>query len=176
MFKTLKNLYQDDYEHLKFLDIHDEVLSPFDFAAREGSFDIVKYLSETVGVDVYSHIRKSPLYYAAEHSNLEIIRLLFNKANLEYEEGAAYEITPLYAASMNGFLEIVRLLLENTIGDMNPEESNEGTTPLHWAAEAGNLEVAKLLLEYNIDLETLPKDLSSNSVTHSSRKRSRKTR
>ena len=126
-------LYQDD-EVETFENVNER---SFKFAAQIGSFDIlVKYLFETLE-DVeeildHSNVAKySPLFYAAWHGHVEVVKLL---ECIEFDRNPkmSLNVTPLHLATKNGHARIVELLLKKFPGDENPKDYN-GKTPMDMA-------------------------------------------
>ncbi|KAI9694965.1 MAG: hypothetical protein M1822_000582 [Bathelium mastoideum] len=89
----------------------------------------------------------TPLHYAAEGENLEVVELLLKHRsrvdpNTRDEAGSA----ALYHATNSRNLGLVELLLKHGV---NPNiKNNSGSTPLHNAAKDWNTRVTDLLLKY----------------------------
>ncbi len=88
----------------------------------------------------------APLNTAACIGNLEIVRTLLERADIDVNAAGVDGRTPLYLAAFNGNLEIVKLLLGQPGINVNALEE-DGHTPLYSAASCGHVEVVKLLLE-----------------------------
>jgi len=106
----------------------------------------VKYLLEQRGASVNqpNKDRQTPLYIAADHHRLHIIRLLAtHKPDLNHHD--RWRRTALYIASERGHVDAVHLLAELKV-DCN-KASDSGFTPLHVAAYEGHTDVVKYLVE-----------------------------
>ena len=93
----------------------------------------------------------TPLYVAACHGRLDVVKLLLqHKAELEstFKTGA----TPLYVACSNGHLDVVDALIEP--GANVNAVCKDGATPLYVAAEFGHVDVVKRLAQAGALLES----------------------
>ncbi|KAI0856303.1 ankyrin repeat-containing domain protein [Xylaria cubensis] len=95
-----------------------------------------------------SNSSSSALWFAARGGDIDMVRLLANKANNEDREWA------LLSASENGHSEVVEFLLASN--DIDPDVQNEvGETSLFLAAWAGHIGVVKSLLQtMRVDINT----------------------
>ena len=104
--------------------------------------------SKVDGIDASN---KSPLYYAVEENNLEIVKLLVEKG-AKVEGGLdCYGRNPLYRSIENGNLEMAKFLIENG-ANLNLQATNSGNTPLHLAINRRSMEMIQLLLDNGADL------------------------
>lgn len=91
----------------------------------------------------------TPLHYAVEQGNLEMVRLLtsFEQLNVNIKNSKGF--TPLHYSLIDGNDDIAYLLFDRG-ADVNAQTSKEGglLTPLHCAVEKGNLEMVKMLTSY----------------------------
>jgi hypothetical protein len=99
----------------------------------------------------------SPLYWAAGHNQLEIVRF-FVESGHDIEEGSTYTSAanvyrspPLFAAAGEGNLEVVRYLVEQG-ADKNVKCF--GDSSFSTAAYRGHLEVVRYLVEQGVDNTT----------------------
>ncbi len=124
-----------------------------DFAIREHKGnEIIKLLIEN-GADVnkINQDRNSPLHTYLEQkegSNLEIVKLLINKGNINSEN--LYKSTVLDFAIKKQGNEIIKLLIENG-ADVNKSASCHGA-PLKLAIMKGDYDKVKLLIENGASL------------------------
>ena len=113
---------------------------------------------DTIQID-----KKSAIYLAIEHDNIEIVKLLLQQKNIDLnlicENNNKEMKTPLYLAVENKKIEIIKLLLENPNIDVNIQSGTKGdngkcenkllthSTPLHLAIKKHNTEIIKQLLK-----------------------------
>lgn len=87
-----------------------------------------------------------PLYFAASHGLVTMVRLLLNSKTDIEAKGGNYGSSPLQVAAYRGNTECVRLLLE---AGADPNSTNaQGETSLLWATILKFGEVEELLKEY----------------------------
>ncbi|MBN1290708.1 MAG: ankyrin repeat domain-containing protein [Candidatus Latescibacteria bacterium] len=86
----------------------------------------------------------TPLHYASEAGNKEIVLLLISN-NAEIDAQEINRNTPLHFASMNGYLEIAKLLLDHG-ADINAKNKDQ-YTPLHFACWYKQKSVIRLLIK-----------------------------
>ncbi|WP_339043682.1 ankyrin repeat domain-containing protein [Spiroplasma endosymbiont of Apeira syringaria] len=136
----------NDYNEKKYIDILLIYFSKYN--------DILsfKWLNENFKIDSNIEDKEtfcSPLYYAVNNNNIEIVKLLLeNDADINEQDinGCA----PLHWAIECNNIEIVKLLLEND-ADINAQEKSLAT-PLHLSIYTNNFDMIKLLLEKGADL------------------------
>jgi ankyrin repeat protein len=116
-------------------------------AAREGNKLAVMDLTNR-GVDINmtggGTLDFSPLMWAAEEGNVEMIKLLLDKGadpNLTNRRG----MCALLLAAKNGHIQCVGFLLERGAA---VECETQGVTPLHAAVAYGHFDIVRMLLEY----------------------------
>jgi ankyrin repeat protein len=123
----------------------------FETALERGRVDVVKeVLREHPELLEPPLERRSdtPLLLAAEHGQLEVVRVLLDLgATLDYT--GRWGLDPLGGAAQSGNVEILRLMLER--GAKVNAASGRGTA-LHVAAQFGNLEAARFLIEQGADV------------------------
>lgn len=125
------------------------------YAARLGTFDIVKDLVEKrkADIDIATEdeiFAQDALYAAIAGQNIEIVRYLLDKGsdiNAIYSESGS---TPLDLAVITQDTEVVELLLSrgakvDGAGDLGFDYI---TYPLHTAISVGNVEIVRILLQY----------------------------
>ncbi|WP_342273367.1 ankyrin repeat domain-containing protein [Spiroplasma endosymbiont of Acasis viretata] len=120
-----------------------------------------KWLNENFKIDSNIEDKEtfcSPLYYAVNNNNIEIVKLLLEN-DADINEQDINGSTPLHWAIECNNIEIVKLLLEND-ADINAQDIN-GCAPLHWAIECNNIEIVKLLLENDADINAQEKSLAT---------------
>ena len=79
---------------------------------------------------------------------VEIVRLLLSKSDIDINKSADLGATALYIASQKNYVEVVRLLLSKSDIDIN-RASDYGFTPLEMANDQGYTELVKLLEKHN---------------------------
>ncbi|WP_342273365.1 ankyrin repeat domain-containing protein [Spiroplasma endosymbiont of Acasis viretata] len=145
----------NDYNEKKYIDILLIYFSKYN--------DILsfKWLNENFKIDSNIEDKEtfcSPLYYAVNNNNIEIVKLLLEN-DADINEQDINGSTPLHWAIECNNIEIVKLLLEND-ADINEQDIN-GCAPLHWAIECNNIEIVKLLLENDADINAQEKSLAT---------------
>ncbi|KAI9642007.1 hypothetical protein NHQ30_009878 [Ciborinia camelliae] len=124
--------------------------SAISIAARRGFTEVTKYLIER-GADVnLSGIEgATPVYFAAEANNPEIVQLLVDaKANLEMDENLNNGWGPLHVGFR--FPEVVRILLQH---GADITRASSGGNIMFLASRYNCPEVVKLCIQYKPDLE-----------------------
>lgn len=125
--------------------------TPLVWAIEEGLTSIATALLENkaADVDVKDRDNWTPLMWASEKGNLEVVKLLLNGgANVRSKDKDGW--TSFLAASQEGHIEVVKLLLEK--GSNVNEKDKDNYTPLMAAACFGHEPVVKLLLEKGADI------------------------
>ncbi|KAI0535179.1 hypothetical protein GGR58DRAFT_519644 [Xylaria digitata] len=93
---------------------------------------------------------KSPLQYAVEHGNLELMDILLKHGVSSNEKpGRAYEITALQLAAQKGYIGIAKILIDlESPADVNAHrEPRRGMTALEGASSYGRLDMVQFLLD-----------------------------
>ena len=120
-------------------------LLPLHNAARWGYPEVIEVLSDEASVDINSRtdVGGTPIYYAALHGRVEVLRLLLERgadANIP----DAQDVPPLYMAAEKNHSDVVRVLLEV----VDPRRATwKGFSPLHVAADMGSIASLEVLLE-----------------------------
>lgn len=124
--------------------------SPALTAAQDGlpeSFEIIKMLGKAKANMDASNAAYTPLFYAVNQSNKELVRVLL-EAGASPDAKTQFGKTPLHEAIGN--LEILQMLLA---AKGNPNVTNDrGETPLHEAIANGSLETVDALLKAGADV------------------------
>uniref|UniRef100_A0ACD5XGV2 Uncharacterized protein n=1 Tax=Avena sativa TaxID=4498 RepID=A0ACD5XGV2_AVESA len=131
-------------------------------AAIKGCLESCRFLVEESGVDVNSVSKtgRTPMLYAAQEGNVQIIRYLLDHGGdpaMPDERGS----TPLHDVAMQGHSEAVRLLLSKG-APVDPVDHRGA--PLHLAASNDHVEVVKVLLEHAADLNKVVLHIASPLV------------
>ncbi|KAH9573145.1 hypothetical protein CY35_02G189700 [Sphagnum magellanicum] len=123
---------------------------------KRGHVEVVQELLEHPKLDVNAEDNKkmTPLMYAIEASNVDMVKVLyekdkFNRLNIDAVDNAG--LTPLQYSVQNGHWEIVELLLKKgkPFATLNIDAvDSAGRTPLHCAVMDVRMEVVRLLLEW----------------------------
>ncbi len=125
-------------------------------AAREGDLTKVKDLlqADPALLEIKNENGKTPLHFAAEGGNPEVIQFLLERGAEINAQNIAGE-TPLHYAAGWGHLEAVKLLLDKKAdGTLLTEE---GDSALHYLRFVGHPEVAELLLDSGSDINQINK-------------------
>jgi len=121
---------------------------------RQGTSDEVRdYFRKNpnVNANIRNENGQTPLYWACERKNLDIIRAVIERgADVNSAEQNAF--TPLHLATFLGNVDVMKVLLEN--GARVDVATNTGATPLHLAAKNGNIQTVTLLLDQGADANT----------------------
>ncbi|KAJ5413680.1 hypothetical protein N7509_000307 [Penicillium cosmopolitanum] len=119
--------------------------TPLVYAALIGSLRLLEVL--LTRPDIALNVRNaSPIFYACEKGNLEIVRRLLDRNDMDVNK-PVWNKSPLYIAIENGHIEIARLLIDQGNGiDVN-SATLLGSTALSVAALNGHLEIVELLLQ-----------------------------
>ncbi len=104
--------------------------------------------------------KNTPLTYAAEIGDIQIIETLIQAGADIEARGGSYSATPLYYAAKAGHAEVVQRLLEagakTEARDQFCYTSDQtkviGYTPLHQAAKVGHAQVVQILLQYQANI------------------------
>jgi len=133
-------------------------------AVQEELLYIAKYLLDNgAEVDYVNTNSVTPLLYASQNGDLEMISLLVNKGAVidkSHKNGA----TALYIAAQNGHSNSVKMLLKK--GAKINKACKDGSTPLCIAVETGHLNIVKILLENKAKINKTCKDGSTPLYTH----------
>ncbi|KAJ2988192.1 hypothetical protein NUW58_g4110 [Xylaria curta] len=96
---------------------------------------------DDVNVNSMNNRGRTPLYWAAENGQEEVVNLLLQKGGVDPDRKDFYDETPLFAAARNGRDAIVKLLLAKGV---KANSINRGwKTPLVLAAEGGHNAVGR---------------------------------
>lgn len=125
-------------------DVNAEGYMPLSRAAANAEWTVVRMLLDAGACDASERYHHSALYYAAQHGNAEIVRLLL-AANESPDCGTANEVTPLMAAARLGHAEVVRLLLAAG-ANVNARSIIASDDVLHNALCSDNPEVIRMIL------------------------------
>ena len=166
IFHTVRKLLPNFMDPVKGLYFHDnwdiEFLSPFYFAAKFGSENIVKWFIGNFGYKKAIGMKigpvRSPLFLASRSNHSKIVQILFNMAKLKKikieNETDAYGMTLLHLAARNGYFDLTKALLKDydrTLGNCGncflPGNEN-GATPLHEASKNGHISIVELILKH----------------------------
>ncbi|HCE59317.1 MAG TPA: hypothetical protein DEQ74_00555 [Wolbachia sp.] len=153
-------------------------------AARIGCVSYIKgLLEEGVDVNVKDKHGNTPLHYAAECRQIEVVKYLIEQG-ADVKIKSKYRSTPLHCAAEWGQIEVVKYLVAKG-ADVNVQnrleetplhlavqkdhikiveyllaqgagintESREGMIPLHYAVEKGHTEIVRYLLEKGADID-----------------------
>lgn len=139
-----------DRKRREYLSEKEEYTDRLYSATVDGNLEEVKALVE-LGVDVNPRaMRISPLLYALNRENLDIVEYLVEGgADLDYKSAMLRGKTALMTAVRQGNEELAQLFLEK---GANPNVRDDvGLTALHWAAAEAGESMVELLLENDAD-------------------------
>lgn len=130
---------------------------PIFFAARQGNFEILKYLKEQQGVSLDRQNRpgESCIHVAVRYGHIDIIKYICEAGaniNLQDKQGDS----PLHLAAWYDLPSEVTKVLCSSGGKVNTR-NKEDDTPLHCAAARGNLDCLRILLEHGALIDILDK-------------------
>jgi ankyrin repeat protein len=143
-------------------------IPPLHIAIENGHCKSFVKLLVKFGADVNliaAETRQTPLHYAAQTGNLEIVKFLLSKGaevsarmknnctplNVTTEYGHLWGKTPIHFAAQNGNPETVKFLLSKG-AEVSARCEYEGS-PLDVASENGHLESVKILFEAERSME-----------------------
>lgn len=134
-------------QQLFVINSHDsEGKSPLQLSIINNNIDVVEFLiaeGAYINTDPNTNYSKldelSPLSYACNHGNMEIIKLLLQK-------GANVDANAASFATENGKFDVLKLLLRKNPDALN-KKSIKGRTLLAIAARYGHKDIVKYLLE-----------------------------
>ena len=107
----------------------------------------------------------TPLIYAINEGNLEIVRLLITKAKVNVNARDNNGCTPLYCAMYGSDADIVRELLNSTDIDINAQDVKSSQTALMVAAQNNSTHKFEMLIaRENIDLSI--EDSHQRTILH----------
>lgn len=117
------------------------------YAITDKLSDVAKYLVER-GADVNGTraCEFYPLELAADHENLQAIKIMNASGKLKYNRKSDKSL-PLAAA--RGYYEIAQYLLDKG-ADVNTWYRQR--TAIHWATQEGYYDIVKLLIDYHADV------------------------
>ncbi|OBT49911.1 hypothetical protein VE04_09679, partial [Pseudogymnoascus sp. 24MN13] len=101
---------------------------------------------EVGNADAKDHLGKTPLSWAAEHGQTEIVQILIERDDVDADSKDEDGATPLLWSAANGNEEIVKLLIERDDVNADIKDIN-GRTPLSWSAEYGRAAIVQLLID-----------------------------
>ena len=135
----------------------EEIEKPKDFisdifsAISKGATSSVRYIlfKEPNSVNSRNQYSRTPLHFAVENENVEIVKLLID-AGSDVNSKAVNSITPMFSAVASGNLEIAELLIEKG-ADLNARNLQNDTL-LHLSIKQGNQEMLELLVKNGADL------------------------
>lgn len=115
-------------------------------ACEAGELETARYLlSVDPGPNRLSSLSagaSTMLHYAVSSGNLELIKLITNKTNINIQNGAGD--TALHIAVRNGNLDLIKFLISQQASISQPNYTN--LTPLVIAYDANNIDIAKYFL------------------------------
>jgi ankyrin repeat protein len=107
-------------------------------------------LSSHININIQNDFGSTPLHYAIEHNERNIINLLLSQSNIDVNIKDCNGYTPLYYAVEYRKIDIVDALLSNVNIDINIKD-RDGNIPLHLAVSNYCSDIVKLLLDHNCD-------------------------
>uniref|UniRef100_A0A6P7G6D4 LOW QUALITY PROTEIN: uncharacterized protein LOC114334562 n=1 Tax=Diabrotica virgifera virgifera TaxID=50390 RepID=A0A6P7G6D4_DIAVI len=134
-------------------------------AARNGAFEVLRYLVEDCKMDVnVSDVNENlPIHMISMRDyNIDIFKYLKDKgANLSISNKD--KRTLIHEAARNGALDVLRYLVEDCKMDVNVSDV-DGNLPVHMAAQFGCLEILKYLKEKGANISI--SDKQNHTLVH----------
>lgn len=137
----------------------------YHYAAYYGQVGITKYLLETLkptqlAINTHDFLGKTPLHYAAQRGNGDIVDLLVKQDPNKIDEKDKEGHTALYLAVSHGQLEVVKCLIKAGADKLVSKlVSGNRDILLHIACSKGHL----FVLKYLIEIEKMDITLLDNS-------------
>jgi len=157
-YEVVRQLLDSIYVHSISIAVKTRLLHK---ALNNNKIDIAIKLIQS-GADVNETLENSilvPLLKAIDLRNLDLVKALTNRPDLEINKRKNFSETALYLASLKGLPTIVNELLKHQV-DVNIQDQN-GYTSLMAAVWKGNSAIVEMLLAHpdiNVDLETRQHD------------------
>lgn len=145
-------------------------MTPLNLAIVRNHIESVRTFLEYPYININTSGIKTPLMFACEYGNLDIIDLLIeNGADLNLQDESLY--AAIHYAVIAKRIDVVKHLIKQDNLDVNTT-TNEGWTALHFAAQLGYHEIAEVLLNTG-KIENI-KDINGNSALDLARDSKRK--
>ncbi len=122
--------------------------TPLRWAVYKGHKKVVELLlsSKTVDVNnVNARLTHTALFEAAANGDVEIVKLLIAREDIDVDLGDWLDRTPLVEAAKKGHITVVELLLSRDDVDINARDM-DGSTVLGFAAQSPKADLARILL------------------------------
>lgn len=131
----------------------DDLVSGVFLASRKGHANIIKLISEKIGLDLKKLLTKdgtSPLMYASEYGHLNVVNYLLGVwVDVNYVRPSD-GMTALMLASLNGNIEVVKALLKK--GAKIDLKRKNGKNSLNIAGNANHKNLAKFLVSQGVPM------------------------
>lgn len=151
--KAVKEMLRDGVDPNTPPGPNDNGMSALMYASRYGHDEIVKLLIDAgANVNATSTTGSTPLMFAAYGGNVQTVREILNKGDVNTDVQVPNGMTALILAINEGHTEVIKLLSKKG----NAPRLRTGhslKTPLMKAVSKGSLEVVNALLESNPNLE-----------------------
>ena len=120
-------------------------------AISQKDFATVEYLlsSSPKVINERNQFNRTPLHFAVESDNLEMVKLLIN-AGSDVNSVAMNSLTPLFSAVATGDIEIVKFLVSSG-ADLKCRNQQQDTV-IHLAIKLGNIELVRFFASKGVDL------------------------
>ncbi|WGJ62315.1 ankyrin repeat domain-containing protein [Wolbachia endosymbiont of Frankliniella intonsa] len=107
------------------------------------------------------------LFSSAKNGDLEAVKYLVERAEVDVNAQDMFEFTPLIFAAEDGHLDVVKYLVKEAKANVNAKNEFGGTA-LMFAAKNGHLGIVKCLVEAKADVNARieQKNLSNQKETH----------
>ena len=121
--------------------------------------------SQSIDVNAQNENGKSALFYAVSKGNVEMVKLLLERKDIDLKARDKYGRTLLHSSislkSAKNAVTIIDMLIKKGIS-VNCQDSN-GDSPLHFAVQENNQTIASLLIEeYDADVNIRNKVRKNN--------------
>ncbi len=127
--------------------------SPLLLAVQEDDLETTRlFLQNGALVNIHAHDGVTPLFWAAQNGNTQIVELLLNVDGIDVNAKRDTGATALHVACQMGHFHATEIILKKgTAVEINATTHQKGRTPLFHACQAGHAAIVALLLMHGAD-------------------------